>query len=232
MISPLDVVRVLRRRLWIVILVAIVVVASAVGVSLLQTPVYEASIKILVGQKTTANNTPLSGNVQGLQEITQTVADAVTARPIAQSVVEKQNLPEGYTETLLDNLSVEPEPNTMFITVSYDDPDPERARSVANTIGSVFSKRVAEVGPSANAITATVWEPAILPESPVRPDPLRNGAIALVLGIFLGIGLAFLLEYLDDRWSSPEEVERVSGVPTFGIIPEFKDFQDKKKGKR
>jgi capsular polysaccharide biosynthesis protein len=38
----------------------------------------------------------------------------------------------------------------------------------------------------------------------------------------LGVGLAFLLEYLDDRWNSPEETERVSGVPTLGAIPKFK----------
>jgi hypothetical protein len=37
----------------------------------------------------------------------------------------------------------------------------------------------------------------------------------------LGIGLAFLLEYWDDDWRSPEEVEQISGVPTFGVIPLF-----------
>jgi hypothetical protein len=46
----------------------------------------------------------------------------------------------------------------------------------------------------------------------------------------LGIGLAFLLEHMDDRWRSPEEVEQVSGVPTFGIIPEFK-LSNSKKGR-
>jgi hypothetical protein len=35
----------------------------------------------------------------------------------------------------------------------------------------------------------------------------------------LGVGLAFLLEYLDDGWRSPEEVEQISGVPTYALIP-------------
>jgi capsular exopolysaccharide synthesis family protein len=35
----------------------------------------------------------------------------------------------------------------------------------------------------------------------------------------LGIGLAFIMEYLDDSWRSPDEVERISGVPAFGVIP-------------
>jgi capsular polysaccharide biosynthesis protein len=42
-----------------------------------------------------------------------------------------------------------------------------------------------------------------------------------MFGIMLGIGLALLMEYLDRSWRSPEEVEQVSGVPTFATIPEF-----------
>jgi capsular polysaccharide biosynthesis protein len=213
-------------------LVALVATASAIGVSLLQTPVYEASITILVGQKATDTNTPLSADVTGLQDLTQTVADTVGTRPVARSVVEQLGLPEGYTETLLEDLSAEPDPGTLLVSVSYDDPDPERARLIANTTGSVFSERISEVSPGANAITATVWEQAVLPEAPVGPDPLRNALIALLLGTFLGVGLAFLLEYLDDSWNSPEEVERISGVPTFGVVPEFKDFRAKRKDKR
>jgi capsular polysaccharide biosynthesis protein len=38
----------------------------------------------------------------------------------------------------------------------------------------------------------------------------------------IGVGLAFLLDYLDDDWRSPDEVEQVSRVPTFGVIPTFK----------
>jgi len=65
----------------------------------------------------------------------------------------------------------------------------------------------------------------------VSPDPLLNGLVALALGLLLGLGLAFLLEYLDDSWESPEEVERVSGVPTFGVIPGFQvKTSEKKKG--
>jgi capsular exopolysaccharide synthesis family protein len=77
------------------------------------------------------------------------------------------------------------------------------------------------VSVGANAITATVWEPATLPETPVSPDPIRNGIIALVMGSLLGVVLAFLLEYVNDSWNSRDEVEEVSGVPTVGVIPKF-----------
>jgi len=78
------------------------------------------------------------------------------------------------------------------------------------------------VSPSANSITATVWEQAAMPDSPVSPDPVRDGMLALALGLLLGVGLAFLLEHLDDQWRSPEELEQVTGVPTLSVIPEYK----------
>ena len=55
-----------------------------------------------------------------------------------------------------------------------------------------------------------------------RPRPLRNGFVALLFGLMLGVGLAFLLDYLDDSWRSPAEVEQISGVPTYALIPQHK----------
>jgi capsular polysaccharide biosynthesis protein len=86
----------------------------------------------------------------------------------------------------------------------------------------VFAQQVSEVSPSASAITATVWERSPVPEESVSSTLLRNALAALAVGLMLGIGLAFLLEYLDDSWRSPEELEQVTGVPTFAVVPLFK----------
>jgi polysaccharide biosynthesis transport protein len=61
---------------------------------------------------------------------------------------------------------------------------------------------------------------AAVPSSPVKPTPKRNGLIALVAGLILGVGLAFLVERLDDSIETKEDLERVAqGVPTLGLIP-------------
>jgi capsular polysaccharide biosynthesis protein len=79
-------------------------------------------------------------------------------------------------------------------------------------------------------VTATVWEPAALPTYPVTPNFVLNTVLALILGVTLGVGLALLLEYLDDRWRSPEEAEQVVGVPVYGVVPEFKVLKKGRKG--
>lgn len=218
-LSARDLVRAVWRRLWVILLVTLVLVGGTVGLSLYQTPMYQASIKVLVGQERGITETPT--DVVGLQQLTQTMAEVAHTRPVANAVIQELDLPT-TTEALLANMIVEQVGETQVIEISYVDPDPEKASLVANTIGDKFSEQVSEVSQSANSITATSWERAVPPEYPVSPNPVRNVLLALVLGLMLGVGLALLLEHLDDRWRSPEEAEQISGVPTLGVVRQFK----------
>jgi tyrosine-protein kinase Etk/Wzc len=66
-------------------------------------------------------------------------------------------------------------------------------------------------------------EPATVPTMPVKPNLLLNTAIAIFLGLFFGLGLAFLLEYLDDTLKSPDDIKEFEPLPFFGTIPKWKD---------
>jgi capsular exopolysaccharide synthesis family protein len=226
-VSLREILLVLRRRLWVISVVAVVLAGAAVGFSMAQTPVYEASIKILVGQERGITQDP--NYAMGLQQLTQTMVGGVSSRPVAKAVIRQENL-QMTPEEFLSHLSAEQETNTQWIQVHYIDSSPERAQRLANAVGDVFSRRISEASSGTIAITATVWERAVVPDAPVSPNPVRSGLLALALGLVIGVGLAFLLEYLDDRWNSPEEMERVSGAPTFGIIPEFKGSKTQKEG--
>jgi capsular polysaccharide biosynthesis protein len=156
-------------------------------ISLYQTPTYEASIKILVGQRSTEDANPLIPLALP-KDLTLTVADIADTMPVAKAVVEQLNLPEQSAEEVLRNMSVEPEPGTMFVNISYEDPDPKRAQLIANTIGQVVSDKASEVSVGTNAITATVWEQATLPQNPESPNPVRNMLLALATwGLLLGL---------------------------------------------
>lgn len=227
----LEVFPTVRRRLGAVLLVALLFTGAAVGFDLWRAPVYEASAKLLVGQEPTQGDGQdgLSNNsVQGLQQITQTMAEAADSRPVAEEVIESRRL-QTSPEDLLENTSVEQIGETQFIGLTYRDTDPARARDVANSLGTVSSERITEAGASAGNIRATVWEQAAVPETPVSPSPVRDGLLAAALGLMFGVGLALLLEHLDNTWRSPEEVELVSGVPTFGVIPRFDAVKGAKK---
>jgi succinoglycan biosynthesis transport protein ExoP len=67
-----------------------------------------------------------------------------------------------------------------------------------------------------------VVQPANLPSSPASPDFVRNGLLALAVGLALGIGLAFLRERLDERLRGREDLEAQIGVPVLATVPRAK----------
>jgi polysaccharide biosynthesis transport protein len=60
---------------------------------------------------------------------------------------------------------------------------------------------------------------ARVPSAPVEPNKTRNLEFAFVLGLTTGVGLAFLLEGLDNTVRTTEQAQMISGLPPLGMIP-------------
>jgi len=66
-----------------------------------------------------------------------------------------------------------------------------------------------------------VVDRARVPVRPSSPRKKRNLALALVLGLMGGVGLAFLFDFLDNSVKTSEDVERYAGLATLGVVPKF-----------
>lgn len=66
---------------------------------------------------------------------------------------------------------------------------------------------------------ATIWEKAEVSDFPAKPKVTRNMAIAVAVGLALGVGLAFLIEYLDTSVKTMQDIEVALGVPVLAVIP-------------
>jgi succinoglycan biosynthesis transport protein ExoP len=67
-----------------------------------------------------------------------------------------------------------------------------------------------------------IIEQAERPSSPSSPNAVLNMMLASALGLFLGVGLAFLLEHFDSSMRTPEDVWRAVAVPTLGVVPHLR----------
>ena len=99
----------------------------------------------------------------------------------------------------------------------------DRLAQYRNTYGNVLAQleniRLAE----ANALDRiTVVEPATPPQHPVRPRVLMNTLLALIVGGLIGLGAAYLVEYVDDTIKTPDDIARLTPVSTLGIIAKSK----------
>lgn len=75
--------------------------------------------------------------------------------------------------------------------------------------------------------SAEIVAPATLPSSPVEPKLSRKVIFALTIGILLGAGIAFLVEYLDDSLRSKQDAEKAFGAPILGMIPRAQSWSDR-----
>jgi uncharacterized protein involved in exopolysaccharide biosynthesis len=84
-------------------------------------------------------------------------------------------------------------------------------------------KRLKETGLAGGLETnnVRVVEEAAVPGAPIRPHRQWNLVVAAVLGLALGIGLAVLVDHFDTRIKTPEDVERLFGLPVIGVVPAF-----------
>lgn len=83
---------------------------------------------------------------------------------------------------------------------------------------SYESIRLAESQSSSGVL---LKDPAVPSEAPIQPQPFRSAMLAAVVGLFLGAGIVFLIEFLDDSLRDPQEITRKWGIPILGMIVNF-----------
>jgi capsular exopolysaccharide synthesis family protein len=68
-----------------------------------------------------------------------------------------------------------------------------------------------------------VVDPAMIPNYPSRPAKARNVALAFLVGLVGGIGLALLREYMDNTVKTPDDIENLARLPSLAVVPAFVD---------
>ena len=91
-------------------------------------------------------------------------------------------------------------------------------------------QRMKEAGVSAGIMASNIQviDQAEMPTRPYKPNKQLNLLLAMVVGLFLGVGLAFFFEYLDNTVKTPEDVEQMIRLPSFGMVPEISSERRKK----
>ena len=106
--------------------------------------------------------------------------------------------------------------------------DLERQIAVKESLYTLLLERLEEAKISEAAVVgnAAIVDPATVPQSPVKPNKKLSLAIGGVLGIFLGMLMVFLAEYLDKTLKTEEEIERFSRQPIIGRIPNIEGTRE------
>lgn len=222
-ISLQEIFEVIKKRFILILsLTVAAVIIAAVASYLIITPTYEAKSQFIVNQTSQEMNANYNVNdIRFNVEMINTYNDIIKSPKILNIVVEKLDSDLSTTQ-INDKIQVASGNNSQVVTVTVTDTDPQRAVQIANTTVETFQQKIPDI---MNVNNVSILSPAVTPEDPqpVNPKPMLNMAIASVVGLMAGVGLAFLLEYLDNTYTDEKDIERLLDLPVLGVVSEMKD---------
>jgi len=216
-ISLRDLMETLKKRLRLIVLITVLAaLISGIVSFFILTPIYQASTQLLVNQSKNDQQMYDFNQVQANLQLVNTYSVIIKSPAVLEKVIKELKL-DMTTETLNQKITVDSEQNSQVLNVSVQDPDPDKAVLIANKIAEVFKQEIVKI---MNVDNVSILSKADLGKdmTPVKPKPLLNIAIAVVVGLMAGVGLAFLLEYLDNTIKSEQDIEKRLELPVLGMV--------------
>lgn len=185
----------LRKGWWIIVLTILVAVNATLIYSLIVTPTYEATTKLLVSPGA-------SMMVNGQQTINS--LDTLDKQSVVATYAEFLNSDKSYLEAI-DSLGLDKTklldytrstiilPDARVLEVTVEGPDPKLVAALANTISE---KGVNYIRKFYQVYDINPIDLATVPTVPISPNPVRDMLLALVFGLILGSALAILSEQI------------------------------------
>lgn len=224
---------IVKRRLLLIVLITLVscLTVGIYSYNMIE-PQYEASAKLIVNDYKDSS-TPLpsidAGSINSTIGLIKTYKEIIsTPRMMKRVIKEYPELAKTYGE-LLGKVSVSSAAETQVMTITVLDNSYEKAANIANAVAIVFQKSVPELMKVDNVSILDQADPNEK-HGPVAPNPNLNIAVAFILALMAGVGLAFLLDHLDDTVKSEEDIEILLGVPVLTSIPKFKESDATEQG--
>ncbi|MFA9396915.1 MAG: YveK family protein [Clostridiaceae bacterium] len=207
---------IIRKRIGLILIITTISVFVAGLISMfVLSPVYEAKAEIIVSNKTGEDIT--SSDVSMYQNLMQTYKAIAATNKVAE--IAADDLDTGITaKELLQNTTITAQTGTMILDISVQSNSAVEAYKGAQAMSNAFIKRATYL---MTAGDVTIMDDAKFPENPIKPNTKMNLAIAFVLGLLVSIGIAFLIEYLDNTIKTENDIEKYLGVSIIGNIPKY-----------
>lgn len=209
----------IRKRWWIVLAVTFAaVMISAVYSFYVLKPVYQANTSIYVGKNVEQQGGIVYNDILLGDRLVNDYRELVKSRLISELVIKELNIKNLDAQKMSAKLSVNSKKDTRLIEISAMDGNPELARDIADKVAEVFKEKVVEIMKVENV---QIIDKSQIPVNPIKPNKKLNVAVAAVLGLMIGFGLIFIIEYFDDTVKTPEDIQKHLNLPVIGTIPVF-----------
>ncbi|OHR60348.1 Wzz/FepE/Etk N-terminal domain-containing protein [Staphylococcus sp. HMSC061G12] len=178
-------------------------------------PKYSATTQVLVNQKE-SNNDMMAQQVQSNIQLVKTYSEIIKSPRILDEVSKKMK-GKYSTKEISSMLTVNNQAESQIMNITVEAKSKKDAMKVANTISKVFSEDASQIMSINNVSTLSKAEDA----KKVAPKPFVNIIISVFIGLVIAVILIILIEVMDRRIKTEEDVEEILDLPVLGSIPEF-----------
>ncbi|WP_223592344.1 YveK family protein [Neobacillus bataviensis] len=221
-ISLKELLETLKKRLLLIVSITVIAgLISGIVSYFFLTPIYQASTQILVNQAKNDQAVYNPGEVQTNLQLINTYNVIITSPAILDIVSDELDLNMTASQ-LKGKITVGSEKDSQVVNLSVQDPKAKVAAQIANKTAEVFKKEIPNIMKVDNVSILAKADVSENP-SPIKPRPLLNVAIAIVVGLMAGVGLAFLLEYFNNTIKNEQDIEKILELPILGVIATIDD---------
>ena len=215
-ISISEIIDAIKKRWKIIALCTLIAtLLSGIFSFFIIAPTYEASTKVFIGKEESSVENYNYNDITMYQKLLKTYSELIKTKDLINRSITNSEY-ELDVEDVLNNVSVTTVADTQMIQIAYKSTSPNIAKNMLENITNEFITTAQELVPNGNV---RVLETVELPEEPVAPNKKMNIAIAFILGMMVGLGIVFLLEYLDNTYKNKEQLEKDLDIPVLGVIP-------------
>ena len=222
-IDVLQLVKVLWKRKFVIVLVALLAGITAFAYSsFVIKPQYTSTTRIYVVNRNQADKPGLTNqDLQAGAYLVKDYREIILSQDVLEKVVADQKLTMD-AKTLGRKVSVTVPAETRIVSISVRDGNPEEASRIANALREVAAQKIISVTRVSDVTTLEEARPATSPSS---PNIRRNTMIATIAGVGFVTIIVLLVELLDDRVKRPEDIEEVMHISLLGVIPNLEKLK-------
>ena len=215
-ISISEIIDAVKKRWKIIALTTVLAtVVSGIFSFFIISPTYEASTKIFIGKEGAESEGYNSSDVSMYQNLIKTYSELIKTKDLVNKAIDNSEY-DLSVNNVLNGITVNTLTGTQILQISYQSKSPSIAKNILESITNEFITKAEELVPNGNV---KILESVELPKNPVAPNKTMNIAIAFILGMMVGFGIVFLLEYLDNTYKNKEQLEKDLDIPVLGVIP-------------